>query len=67
MAVNSSPTAAFPDTIDFGESLPAWASPVLYLPALQLLAYHRALSKGLDPDRPRNLQAVIYLDRADFA
>ncbi|MEZ4621914.1 MAG: phytanoyl-CoA dioxygenase family protein [Caldilineaceae bacterium] len=46
LAVNSSPTAAFPDTIDFGESLPAWASPVLYLPALQLLAYHRALSKG---------------------
>jgi glucosamine--fructose-6-phosphate aminotransferase (isomerizing) len=46
--------------------LPTWALPVLYLPPLQLLAYHRAVSKGLDPDKPRNLQAVIYLDRANF-
>lgn len=33
----------------------------LYLPVLQLLAYYRALAKGLDPDRPRNLSAVVYL------
>ena len=33
----------------------------LYLPALQLLAYHRALANGQDPDRPRNLTAVVTL------
>ncbi len=34
---------------------------VLYLPVLQLLAYHRAIAKGLDPDGPRNLTAVVVL------
>ena len=46
--------------------LPTWAMPVLYLPALQLLGYYRAMSKGLDADNPRNLTAVIYLDAAAF-
>ena len=32
---------------------------VLYLPVLQLMAYYRSLAKGLDPDRPRNLTAVV--------
>lgn len=41
--------------------LPAWARAILYLPPLQLLACHRALAKGLDPDQPRNLAAVIHL------
>jgi glucosamine--fructose-6-phosphate aminotransferase (isomerizing) len=35
---------------------------VLYLPALQLLAFHRAMRKGLNPDKPTNLVAVIVLD-----
>jgi glucosamine--fructose-6-phosphate aminotransferase (isomerizing) len=35
---------------------------VLYLPPLQLLAYYRTLAKGLNPDRPANLTAVITLD-----
>ena len=48
--------------INLPESLPDWAMPVLYLPALQLLAYYRAMAKGLDPDNPRNLTAVVYLD-----
>jgi glucosamine--fructose-6-phosphate aminotransferase (isomerizing) len=34
---------------------------VLYLPLLQLMAYHRAIAKGLDPDRPHNLDAVVSL------
>lgn len=42
--------------------LPWWAYPVLYLPTLQLLAYHRAVSRGLDPDSPRHLDAVVTLD-----
>lgn len=34
---------------------------VLYLPFLQLLAYERAIAKGLDPDNPANLTAVVKL------
>ena len=34
----------------------------LYIPALQFLAYHRALLLGLDPDRPRNLNPVVVLN-----
>lgn len=33
----------------------------LYLPLLQLLAYYRAVSRGLDPDRPRHLTAAVVL------
>ena len=42
--------------------LPGWCTPALYLPMLQLLAYHRALVKGCDPDQPHNLSAVVSLD-----
>jgi glucosamine 6-phosphate synthetase-like amidotransferase/phosphosugar isomerase protein len=28
---------------------------------IQRLAYHRAVAKGLDPDRPTNLKAVVEL------
>ncbi len=41
--------------------LPETARGVLYLPLLQLMAYHRSMAKGLDPDRPQNLDAVVYL------
>jgi glucosamine--fructose-6-phosphate aminotransferase (isomerizing) len=34
---------------------------VLYLPFGQLVAFERALSKGLDPDRPTNLDSVVKL------
>jgi glucosamine--fructose-6-phosphate aminotransferase (isomerizing) len=34
---------------------------LLYLPFGQLMAYHHALSKGLDPDKPKNLDAVVRL------
>jgi glucosamine--fructose-6-phosphate aminotransferase (isomerizing) len=42
--------------------LAPWGRPVLYLLPLQLLALERALAKGLDPDSPRHLTAVIHLD-----
>lgn len=42
--------------------VPSWASPALYLLPLQLLALERALDKGLNPDQPRHLTAVIHLD-----
>ena len=67
LEVNADPASTSACQVHFGESLPAWAQPVLYLPPLQLLAYHRAMAKGLDPDRPRNLEAVIYLDETAFA
>lgn len=42
--------------------VPGWATPALYLLPLQLLALERSLAKGLDPDHPRHLTAVIHLD-----
>jgi glucosamine--fructose-6-phosphate aminotransferase (isomerizing) len=35
---------------------------ILYLPVGQLLALERALSRGLDPDQPQNLMAVVKLE-----
>ncbi len=34
---------------------------MLYLPFGQLMAYHHAINKGLDPDKPKNLDAVVRL------
>ncbi|GAB6102296.1 glucosamine-6-phosphate deaminase [Thermococcus sp.] len=34
-------------------------SPVLHLPVIQLLAYYKAIERGLDPDRPRFLSKVV--------
>lgn len=47
--------------ISFASGLPEDARNVLYLPLLQLMAFYRSLKKGLDPDRPKNLEAVVYL------
>lgn len=52
--------------IQLPTDLPAWLLPLLYLPPLQLLAYHRSMGKGLNPDNPRNLTAVVYLESAVF-
>ena len=40
---------------------PIWRDP-LYLPFLQLVAFHRAVAKGLNPDRPTHLEFVVKLD-----
>jgi len=50
--------------ISFGSALPEAIRNVLYLPVLQLMAYHRSIAKSLDPDRPTNLTAVVELDLA---
>jgi glucosamine--fructose-6-phosphate aminotransferase (isomerizing) len=47
--------------VSFKSGTSDWARGVLYLPVLQLLAYYRAMAKGLDPDRPTNLDAVVRL------
>jgi glucosamine--fructose-6-phosphate aminotransferase (isomerizing) len=38
-----------------------WRAP-FYLPILQLMAYERAIHKGLNPDLPANLKSVVVLD-----
>ncbi len=58
------PTAR--ERIALPAGLPWWAMPALNLPVLQLMAYHRSISKGLDPDSPRNLTAVVELDRGEL-
>jgi glucosamine--fructose-6-phosphate aminotransferase (isomerizing) len=49
------------DVIELQSRLNEWERGPLYLPLLQRLAFHRAVAKGLDPDRPTHLQAVIEL------
>jgi glutamine---fructose-6-phosphate transaminase (isomerizing) len=44
----------------FESGLPAALRDLLYLPPVQLLAYRRALAKGVDPDTSRNIQAFIH-------
>jgi len=46
----------------FESNIPEEVSGVLYLPVLQLMAFYRSLAKGLNPDRPTNLTAVVKLD-----
>jgi glucosamine--fructose-6-phosphate aminotransferase (isomerizing) len=53
-------------TVHLPNDLPAWTMPVLYLPVVQSMAHARAMDKGLDPDNPRNLSAVVFLDRASL-
>jgi glucosamine--fructose-6-phosphate aminotransferase (isomerizing) len=48
--------------IKFNSGLPESAQAVLYLPFLQLLAYYRAVGFDKNPDKPRNLTAVVELD-----
>ncbi len=46
---------------DFGEKVSSpWVYP-FYLPLIQLLAYERSMAKGLNPDKPENLSAVVEL------
>jgi len=47
--------------IELRSGLDEWERGPLYLPLLQRLAYHRAIAKGLSPDRPHNLTAVVEL------
>ncbi len=48
--------------VAFMSQIPEQVRAVLYLPALQLMAYYRSLAKGLNPDRPTNLTAVVKLN-----
>jgi len=46
----------------FESNIPECVRGVLYLPVLQLMAFYRSLAKGLNPDSPNNLTAVVKLD-----
>jgi len=46
----------------FESNIPESVRGVLYMPVLQLMAFYRSLAKGLNPDRPNNLTAVVKLD-----
>ena len=47
--------------VELRSGLDEWERGALYLPAIQQMAYHRAVAKGLNPDRPHNLEAVVKL------
>jgi glucosamine--fructose-6-phosphate aminotransferase (isomerizing) len=49
-------------SVVFKSGIPENLRAVLYLPVLQLMAYHRSIAKGLNPDHPNNLSAVVTLD-----
>jgi glucosamine--fructose-6-phosphate aminotransferase (isomerizing) len=51
----------WPTDVPLASGLPEAVRNVLYLPVLQFVAYYRAIAKGLDPDRPHNLDAVVRL------
>ncbi|MDQ3855701.1 MAG: SIS domain-containing protein, partial [Chloroflexota bacterium] len=55
------PEAQVDQALKLPEDLSDLARCVLYMPALQLLAYYRALALGLDPDQPRHLTQVVVI------
>ncbi len=48
--------------VEFKSGVPESARGVLYLPILQLIAFYRSVAKGLNPDHPKNLTAVVRLN-----
>jgi glucosamine--fructose-6-phosphate aminotransferase (isomerizing) len=48
--------------VSFNSGLEELIRNILYLPVLQIMAFYRSMLKGLDPDSPRNLSAVVHLD-----
>ena len=47
------------DSIEVPTGIPEVLSPIAYVIPLQLLAYHIAVEKGLNPDMPRNLAKSV--------
>ena len=41
---------------------PEWTAPIIYSVVLQLLAYHVAVAKGTDVDKPRNLAKSVTVE-----
>ncbi len=53
------------NTADFSIQVPSgygdWFNSFLYMPLLQLLGYYYAKYRGINPDKPKNLTAVVTL------
>jgi glucosamine--fructose-6-phosphate aminotransferase (isomerizing) len=47
------------DVIEMPRDIPEALSPIPYVVPLQLFAYHMAVQKDLDPDKPRNLAKSV--------
>ena len=62
-ALGKSPSGMISDAdVEFESGIPESVRGVLYLPVLQLMAFYRSVAKGLNPDRPNNLTAVVKLE-----
>jgi glucosamine--fructose-6-phosphate aminotransferase (isomerizing) len=55
-------TAARADEVIFVPEAPEWLQPLVAVVPLQLLAYHVALLRGCDVDRPRNLAKSVTVE-----
>ncbi|MBI1281006.1 MAG: SIS domain-containing protein [Anaerolineaceae bacterium] len=51
----------------FKSGVPEAVRNILYLPFGQLMAFERSMAKGLNPDRPNNLETVVRLDNSGQA
>lgn len=47
------------EVVEMPKGIPEELSPIVYITPLQLLSYHLAVMKGLDPDKPRNLAKSV--------
>ena len=47
--------------VELRSGLSEWERGALYMPVLQRMAHHRAVARGLDPDQPTNLTAIVKL------
>jgi glucosamine--fructose-6-phosphate aminotransferase (isomerizing) len=50
------------DTVLELPKVPACLAPILYSVPLQMLAYHMAVARGCDVDRPRNLAKSVTVE-----
>jgi glucosamine--fructose-6-phosphate aminotransferase (isomerizing) len=48
--------------VELQSGLDEWERGALYLPFIHWMDYHRTLARGLDPDQPTNLTAVVELE-----
>jgi len=47
------------DFIEIPRGIPGILAPIPYIPPLQLFAYHSAVERNRDPDKPRNLAKSV--------
>jgi glucosamine--fructose-6-phosphate aminotransferase (isomerizing) len=59
---DAEPSTRYDNSVVFSSGCDQIAHSLLYLPPIQLLALARARAKGLNPDQPHNLDAVVKLE-----